>query len=183
MKIRSIVIDNETTGLTLPAKADLSKQPHIIEFAGALLEGSKIVERFETLIYPGMEVSAEITKITGITNDALRGKPTFSEVEPQISAILNKADVLIAHNAPFDTSCLRYEYLRLGRTVTPQSGPLPSQIICTVQEYIHEFGRRPRLIELYEKKVGRPLAQTHRAMDDVDALIEALKADRFFEAL
>jgi hypothetical protein len=45
------------------------------------------------------------------------------------------------------------------------------------------MGKRPRLINLYEYVMGRPLAQTHRALDDAMAVFEVLQKDKFFDQL
>jgi len=50
--------------------------------------------------------------------------------------------------------------------------PWPPEFICTVQEHYEEFGYRPKLKDLYHHYVGEPLAQTHRALDDVHALVQ-----------
>jgi hypothetical protein len=42
------------------------------------------------------------------------------------------------------------------------------------------MGKRPRLVELYERIIGRPLMQTHRALDDAMAVYEILLKDDFF---
>lgn len=169
----SLVLDCETTGLTLPTLADIVKQPRIIELAFARVEDGRIISEHEWLIYPECEIDATITKITGITNDDLKGKPEFRQVLGEIEAAFAGADLLVAHNAPFDVACLQYELQRCART----GFPWPAQVMCTVQEYFHEFGRRPKLTELYARKLGKPLAQTHRALDDVRALVEILVAD------
>lgn len=172
----ALVFDTETTGLTLPGLADLSKQPHIIEFAAVRIEKGKVKKKYEWLIYPGKEVSAEITKITGITNEMLRGKPRFKDVLPDIVKAFKGITTLIAHNAPFDCACLGYELERAGVATradfTSQLAWWPETVICTVQEYRHEFGHRPKLSDLYERKMGVPLKQEHRAMSDVRALAE-----------
>lgn len=172
----ALVFDCETTGLTMPGLADIKKQPQIIEFAAARIEKGKIKKKFEALIYPGCEVSAEITKITGITNAMLKGKPKFKDVLPDIVKMFKGVDLLIAHNAPFDCACLGYELERAGIATradfTSQIAWWPESVMCTVQEYRHEFGHRPKLTELYERKIGKPLVQKHRAMGDVLALVE-----------
>jgi DNA polymerase III alpha subunit (gram-positive type) len=67
-----LVYDTETTGLTLHPNAPMRKQPKMIEFGGVLLGRSgEIVEEYNVLVHPGEDVSPEITKITGITNDML----------------------------------------------------------------------------------------------------------------
>ena len=166
--MRAIVFDTETTGLTVPSASDLSKQPRIIELACAVIEDNKIVSEHSWMIWPEQDVSAEITKITGITNEMLKGKPLFRQVLGEVEEVFGGSDFLIAHNAPFDTALLTYELQRCART----GFPWPKETICTVQEYIHLFGYRPKLTELYEKIIGRPLLQTHRALDDVNALCE-----------
>jgi DNA polymerase-3 subunit alpha (Gram-positive type) len=164
----SLVIDCETTGLTLPSLADTNKQPRIIELAVARVDGGKIISEHEWMIYPECEISAKITKITGITNDMLKGKPEFRQVLGEIEAAFAGADQLISHNAPFDVACLQYELDRCARS----GFPWPADTICTVQEFSHEFGRRPTLKDLFLRKLGKPLDQAHRAMDDVRALVE-----------
>ena len=166
----SIVVDTETTGLTLPSVVDVDKQPQIIELACALIDNGTVIGEQEWLLNPGKPLSEEIIKITGITDDMLAGKPTFAEMLPELRALMARAHQLVAHNVSFDTALIRYELMRCRC----DDFPWPEQTLCTVSEYMHEFGRRPRLTELYEKKIGKPLDQKHRAMSDVQAVIEIL---------
>lgn len=168
--MRAAVIDWETTGLPLHPDARLSLQPRVIEFGGVLIdEAGNHLEELSLLIDPEQQISEEITKITGITNDDLVGKPKFVDVLPQIAALVVQADVLIAHNAPFDVFLLELELQRCGHEF-----PWPEHTLCTVQAYYEQYGKRPRLVELYEDVIGRPLMQTHRALDDVKALAEVV---------
>lgn len=179
--MKAVVFDTETTGLTLPAVTDLDKQPRIIEIGAAIVNSSGEVEAtFSELIHPGVQITDEITKITGITNDDLIGRPTFADVLPRLrDFFLLGPDYLIAHNAEFDTSLLRFELARIGVT----DFPMPRETICTVAEYQHVFGRNARLVELYALFVGKPLAQTHRALDDVMALVEMARCAKLFEVI
>jgi DNA polymerase III epsilon subunit-like protein len=59
--------------------------------------------------------------------------------------------------------------------------PWPPYIACSVQEYYHRFGYRPSLEKLYEFINKEHLDQTHRAMDDAEALAKILIADNFAE--
>lgn len=170
----AIVVDCETTGLTVPSCSDLSKQPRIIELGCALIEGGVVVSEHEWLIFPEQDVSEEIAKITGIRNEDLKGKPLFRQILPEIVAVFKKADTLFAHNAPFDTACIEFELQRCGRPPFPW----PKSIFCSVQEFAHEFGHRPKLTELYEAKIGTALAQKHRALSDVRALSEIIIKER-----
>ena len=164
----SLVFDTETTGLPLPDCADLDRQPCIIELAVARLEFGKIISEHSWLMNPERPLEPIITKITGLTDADLADKPKFRELLGEIEEAFGGAEQLIAHNAPFDVGLLAFELDRCART----GFPWPKTIICTVQEFFHEKGRRLTLAQLYELKLGRPLAQTHRALDDVRALCE-----------
>lgn len=169
--MRTIVFDVESTGLPTHA-APLDKQPRIIEL-GALAYDSGIESRYSQLIHPQCAISAEITKITGITDEAVQFCPVFKEAWEGIESVqsfkdfIAECEVLIAHNAEFDVKMLSFELERLG--LNPKDF-IPPTVICTVAEFYHVFGRRPRLIELHQKILGQPLAQKHRALDDVEAL-------------
>lgn len=168
--MRSVLVDFETTGLTKPAVSDLHKQPKIIEAGIVVVQDGKIVDEYGQLVWPEEDVSTEITKITGIKNEMLQGMPIFGQIVDMIAARFQGSDQLWAHNAPFDRACLEYELKRLNVV----KFPWPQETYCSVQEYVHEFGRRPTLKELYQAKIGKPLEQTHRALDDLRALAEIL---------
>lgn len=167
----SLLLDCETTGLPLPTVADITEQPRIIELAIMRIEDGKIISEREWLLDPERQISAKITKITGITNDDLVGMPKFREVLGEIEEAFSGADQLIAHNAPFDTFLLRTE-LKLCHANREIFFPWPPVTLCTVQEYHHEKGRRLKMTELYKMKIGKALDQAHRALDDVRALAE-----------
>lgn len=184
--MKAIIFDVETTGLTLPSVAPLNKQPKIIElgvlkieFGTAKSKKPKIIGELSQLLHPGEPISAEITKITGLTNNDLEGQPTFDKFLFTLRTFFNDTDVLIAHNALFDSALLRYDLQR----AECKDFPWPKITICTVQEYRSQFGKRPKLTELYKQIIGKELVQTHRALDDCKALYEVLVADSFFESL
>jgi DNA polymerase III epsilon subunit family exonuclease len=177
--MRAIIFDTETTGLLMPSKAPLEKQPRIIELGALAVSKDGIIGELSQLLNPGIEISAEITKITGITNADLVGKPTFEEYLPQLADFFRGADFLICHNAPFDTGMLRNDLKRAGC----DDFPWPTEILCTVQEYHSLFGHRPSLKVLYERIIGAPLSQTHRALDDAAAVHAVLLKDKFFDKI
>lgn len=179
-----LVYDTETTGLTLHPDAAPEKQPRMIEFGGILLDTTTgdEVEELGMLVHPGELITAEITKITGITNDALVGAPRFRAVLPQLRDFFAKADTVVAHNLPFDRAIVRGELRRLDLDFG-EAFPWPRRELCTVGVYKESWGRNPKMTELYEKVLGRPLMQTHRAVDDVRALVEIIRAERLWELL
>lgn len=171
---KSLVIDCETTGLLLPSVSDLNDQPRIIEFGAVVIQDGDVVQRYNQLINPGFDIETVITKITGITNDDLKGKPKFPEVADEIYAMFEGAEMVIAHNVEFDSTMVHNEFKRLGRSID-----FPD-LICTVQEFYHVYGRRMKLPELYRHFLKKELKQTHRAIDDVEALVEILQHIKYW---
>lgn len=163
-----LIFDTETTGLILHPAAKDELQPRIIEWGGLLVDehGTELKE-LNVLINPGRPLSADITRITGLTDADLADQPPFSAVAGQLKEMFAEADVLIAHNLPFDHTMMELD-LRRARML--ESWPWPKLNVCTVQEHAEEWGHRPKLTELYEYYTGHPLAQSHRAIDDVRAL-------------
>lgn len=177
--MNALVFDTETTGLPLHPDAKPELQPKIIEFGAALVDQDyNVLETMNVLINPDQPLEAIITKITGLTDEDLQDQPPFSAFLPDIRAMFAKADAMIAHNLPFDSTLLELELERLGCT----DFPWPRLKICTTQECYEEWGRRPKLLELYEEVTGEPLAQTHRALDDVMALVEVVKRKEILHA-
>ncbi len=94
-----IVFDIETTGLSTAACG-------ITQIGAVLYKGGQVLEEFETFVNPGMPIPEEITRLTGISDDTVKGAPTEKEA---VGAFLEfcGSRMLIAHNASFDTSFIR----------------------------------------------------------------------------
>lgn len=180
---RVIVFDTETTGLPLHPRAPLAKQPHIIEFGAAVISAvdGSLLEEYQMMINPGMPIPAEITRITGITDSDVAGAPTFEQALPAIRAAFEGVDMAVAHNLAFDRSMLQYALARMAFSLQGDF-PWPTRELCTVEAYEADWGRRPRMKELYAAVLGRPLAQTHRALDDVNALLEIVRHEKLYAA-
>ena len=105
-----VVFDLETTGLYANAGDS------IIEIGAVKMCKGKIIDTFDELIYPDRLISNEISSITGITNEMLKGKPSE---EKMVKKFMNWVGDLpmVAHNAKFDISFINMAYLKydLGR--------------------------------------------------------------------
>ena len=101
------VFDLETTGLS-PDCGD-----RIIEIGAVKLSGNRLCGIFQTLVNPERKISDKIVSITGITNEMVAGKPTIDPVLPCFLEFIQE-DTLVAHNAKFDLSFLRYELKHRG---------------------------------------------------------------------
>jgi DNA polymerase III epsilon subunit-like protein len=163
----AFIFDTETSGLIDNRTIKIDRQPSIIEFYGCLvdLETGEIKSELDLLIEPPKEVSEEITNITSITNDMLKGKPLFEAVASLIATAIENAPIVIAHNLSFDREMVDVEFERLGKTI---KWP---RLLCTVEATIHLKGFRLSLSNLHETLFNEPFAGAHRARVDVQALV------------
>ena len=105
---RSVLFDTETTGLD-PMAGDRVIEVAALELVNELPTG----RHFHALIDPERFVPEDVTRIHGLTNAALAGKPKFAEVAAALLAFLGDGP-LIAHNAPFDFAFLNAEFSRMS---------------------------------------------------------------------
>lgn len=175
-----IIYDTETTGLVKHPDAPLSKQPRLIEFGAAALslKDGKVMKKLKTFIHPGEEVTTEITRITSITNDDLLKAPSFSKAwSSTILPFLKKGSIVMAHNEPFDRAIIEYELQRCKlKFVWPAT-------FCTISLYRERWGRDMKLTELYQSVIGKELDQKHRALSDVEALVEIVQKEKLWKVL
>lgn len=161
-----VIFDTETTGLLKPINSPLDKQPKIIEFFGVKIdENFNIISEVNHLINPNEPISQEITRITGIDDSMVRGKPTFGDVSDEIFDLIDGVDLLVAHNISFDNGMLANEYERLV-----EARPLAVNNLCTVEETTKIKGFRLSLQRLHQMLLNKAF-KAHRAKDDVFALV------------
>lgn len=159
---RGVVVDTETTGLSLEVDA-------IIEFAMVVFEYDKesgqvyrILEIFDELEDPGRPIPPESTAVHGITDDMVAGKRINDE---RVSELLQGVDLVIAHNAQFDRPFLE------GRL--PVFATLPWA--CSFQQVAWaEESMASAKLEYLAYRVGF-FYDAHRAEADCLALLELLQ--------
>lgn len=155
------VVDVETTGLA----ADLDR---VIELATVTVRDGEIVDRFETLVNPGVAILAVTTNITGIDATALADAPNTETALKRWLTYLGEGGQFVAHNADFDWRFLKAECARSGLTF-----PFKRKF-CTMKmaETVFTHGRRIKLEHLV-KRLGLEATPCHRAMPDAEAAAKA----------
>lgn len=165
--MKALIFDTETTGLISNHSIKIDKQPELTEFYGAVVDlaSGQLLSDLDLLIKPSQPISAEITKITGLTDADVAGCPSFRECSGPIMDMLHSCSPAIAHNAAFDKEMLDLEAERIGYKIGWQ------RVICTVEQTIHIKGFRLNLSGLHQELFGEGFKDAHRAKPDTQALI------------
>jgi DNA polymerase-3 subunit epsilon len=95
---RAVIVDVETTGLDPAADEILELAMLSFDYS---MDGGFVcpVESFERLRDPGRPIPAEVTVLTGITDQMVAGASIDSS---EVAAFVGQAALVIAHNAQFD---------------------------------------------------------------------------------
>ncbi|WP_286195156.1 3'-5' exonuclease [Agrobacterium sp. Ap1] len=158
--LRGIILDTETTGLN--ARKDEIIEIGVIAFTfDAKGNIGDVTGVYGGLKQPSVSIPPEITKLTGITDDMVAGQTIDMAA---LEALIEPADILIAHNAGFDRPfCEAFSDLFSGKAWA-----------CSNSEI--DWSSRG-----YEgTKLGYLIGQAgyfhdgHRAVDDCFALLEVL---------
>jgi DNA polymerase-3 subunit epsilon len=107
---RFAFLDLETTGLS-PWFGD-----RICEVGIVLTEGKRIKATYEHLVNPECFLSPAAASSNGLTDNALRDAPLFSEIVSELASHLQDT-VVVCHNAQFELQFLDSEFRRLGREI------------------------------------------------------------------
>ncbi len=146
-------VDVETTGF--------GRRDRVVEIAIVALDREtwETVDEYDTLVNPERDVGP--TGVHGITAGMVELAPVFADVLPAVARRLRGA-VLIAHNLPFDTRMIRYEFERQGVPIEFGQG------WCTLS------ATRAKLNEACQE-AGIHLTRAHRALADARCTAELAK--------
>ena len=101
-----VAFDLETTGL-------YARRDKIIEIGAVRMKDGVEIDRFQTFVDPEQPLEKRTTDLTGITDDMLRGAPKIDAVLPKFLDFVG-GSVLVAHNADFDTTFIRWACQKQG---------------------------------------------------------------------
>jgi len=151
-----VVLDFETSGIS-PTMGDRA-----IEIGAVMLCEGAIVDRYQSLINPGVRIKSFIESYTGITNAMVQDAPGADEVMHEFSAFIGDRP-LVAHNASFDRRFLEAEFGRIGRQCRSDFG-------CSMLTARRIYPEAPnhKLETLVRYKNLRTDGTFHRALADAE---------------
>ena len=164
-----VILDTETTGLTGASKI---VEVAVIDSHGAVL--------LNTLVNPGRSpIKSAATEIHGITRDDVRDKPTFTELWPELSSILESHELVLTYNADFDFRLMK-QSLEHDDNIR-KLGEIPND--CIMQAYTGWWRAQDpknnstsyRSLKQAAEECGvQAQNETHRALDDCETTRQLL---------
>ena len=103
------VIDCETTGLS-------AKKNSLTEVCAIQFQNGKEIAKYTTLIKPAESISAEVTAITGITDEMVQNAPALVTVLGELCNFIGPSPILVGHNVQFDIRFITEKLQQSGMT-------------------------------------------------------------------
>lgn len=150
---RIVAIDLETTGLS-PVR------DRVVEVAGVAWRDGVEIEQFQMLVNPQRPIPPRVSQVHGITDGMVCDQPRIADILPAFLQFC-RADVVVAHNAPFDIGFIDAECARCGLTRPPT--PVADTRTLARQRLPHCPNYR---LETLKQVLGLGEQVVHRALDD-----------------
>lgn len=151
--MRFIAFDLETTGIV--AGVDRIVEIGAVRFIDGHVEGV-----FSTLVDPLMPIPPGASRVNGITDDMVKGKPRVEELLESLADFCGD-DVLVAHNAEFDkqflTADITKHEAKAPRGIILDSYPMSKKVFPGLANY--------KLATLVQH-LNIPAGGFHRAEED-----------------
>lgn len=168
------VFDLETTGV------DVTTDRIVTAHVGVLGADGAAHSARSWLADPGVEIPEGAAAIHGITTAHARahGRPAPEVVHEVVAALRELFDAgipVVAYNAPYDFSLLKYEALRHG--IRPISNPSPVIDPLVLDKAHDRYRKGKRTLEVVAAHYAVPLTDAH------DAAADAIAAGRVAQAL
>ena len=165
MRSTVIVFDIETTGL-YPHSGDKVLEIAAIPIIDQVI---RIENAFEKFVNPGEKIPRHITRINGITDDMVKDAGYIETVLPEFFQFI-EGYPLVAHNAQFDLSFIRYYAKKL------KLPPLQNRVYDTLLLSKRLFPEHAyHNLDTVLKRLGIPYRrdERHRALEDTRLTAEA----------
>lgn len=159
---KGVIVDTETTGLNQDADKIMEIGLVVFEYDPETGQAYRVLDSYGALEDPGVPISAEITEITGITNEMVAGKRIN---DTKVAELVSGASIVIAHNAKFDRPFLEQRF--------PVFEDLPWGCSFAQVDWDGE-GLGARKLDYIAFQFGF-FFDAHRAETDCQALLEILQ--------
>ncbi|RYY99989.1 MAG: DNA polymerase III subunit epsilon [Chitinophagaceae bacterium] len=151
------IVDIETTGGYAAANG-------ITEISIHVYDGESVIEKYESLVNPGMAIPRYIQGFTGINDAMVKDAPFFEEIAAEVFAML-EGRVFVAHNVNFDFSFVKSQLAHCGFTLTGKK-------LCTVRLARQLFPGYPSYsLGNLCHSLGIDIENRHRAGGDAAATV------------
>lgn len=158
-----VFFDLETTGVS-------PVDDRIIDIALLRRDPGGNEEAFSSLVDPGMPIPLESTAIHHITDEMVRGQPSFRDLSPRLLEFIGQADLGGFGVSRFDIPMLVGEFKRAGCAFSLEG----RRVVDALQIY-HKMEPR-NLSAAYRFYCGKTLQGAHRAEADAKAAQEVFFA-------
>jgi DNA polymerase-3 subunit epsilon len=166
------MLDVETTGL--------DAHDRVVQLGLARFERGKLVDSWGTLVWAGVEIPEEATKIHGVRTIDVANAPTWTAVLPKVIS-LTRGSHPAAYNEEFDKRMFMSEMARLALELDGLDIPIfkrhtrwidPLIWTRSIERFVKGEGRH-KLIKVCERR-GIPLPKAHDAVADAVAAGQVL---------
>lgn len=162
---RLAVFDTETTGID-------TEHSRIVSAALAILgDSGEVIERYDWMIDPGVEIPDAAVRVHGITTEVARASGIeasvgIQQITDRIAEVFDRGLPLVVYNAPYDLTLLRSEQSRYG-IAGGQFSPVLDPLVIDKQCDRYRKGKRT-LVHVAEH-YGVELGNAHDAGEDAIA--------------
>ena len=155
-----VVVDVETTG----GRAGLHR---VTEIGAVKVKCGKVIDEWSSLINPQRSIPANITRLTGITQEMVAGAPIFAEIVQSFEDFMGDA-IFAAHNVNFDYGFISAEFQMVDRRFRH-----PKICTCASMRKLYP-GHKSYSLKNLCRDLDIDLKSHHRALCDAKAAAELL---------
>ncbi len=154
-----VALDMEMTGR--------GEANEIIEIGAVKFEGTRIVDRFSSLVRPSKPVSPSVSALTGIRQDELHAAPPLDEVAPRLMAFVGSLPI-VGQSIHFDLDLLARAGYRLEN---PRFDTYELATIFLPNLAAYDLAS-------IAQRLGITVSRRHRALDDAELAMKVFLAIR-----
>lgn len=167
------VFDTETTGVD-------TSEARIVSAAVALIGPTgEVLERYDWLLDPGVEIPAGAAAVHGITTEIARASGMdaavgIAQISAQLREMIDRGYPIVAYNAPFDLSLMAAEAVRHNVDWPTAVSPVLDPLLLDKQ--FDRYRKGKRTLEVTAAHYGVELGNAHDAGEDAIAAGRVMQA-------